>query len=331
MSSLVPKNLARSSSSADPVAKRQRGPPAAIAAQRFQRVHRNPTFAKSKAYPRKAKSSRPARARPTENARHFDAGSRSTPVPVPDIISSSVCIPTVGRMLLSSPTTANQFKYLVCQWSACSIRGVTIEHNLSFAPDVRLLQYETDGTPTSLRPGCLSLRLRNITKNDNLEGVVRALVVPQPLEWDITADRTVSQTFVNELKSMLENNPDAKSFTAQNFSTEKAFVIPPASIQQYKTPRNFQPISATVSTQDTIIKENSAEGKMCTMILQFPATANANLYDIAVHDQSFGRYPANTMYSQLQVNHAATSSAEFSKQVKFAAENAGRALPASMM
>lgn len=159
--------------------------------------------------------------------------------------------------------------------------------------------------PTVCRPLRAGVRIRNITKQDNKEGLVYAFMTSSPLEFDWASagvNMTITTAFFNEMVEMATGNSKSRSFTASELSMgDNEFVFYPCTSSAYNSYG-----SSTFNTASTITERQAGfnstltDMSLANLILYFPATSNANSYEISVCLQTAGRYPANTVLGKQQ-------------------------------
>lgn len=217
---------------------------------------------------------------------------------VPGIVGASVCLPNVSRFEVA--TQANTF-FMIFTWTGSSVRNIAINPDRSRVPGS--LAYLDSSAPQSIRPGTMSVTCRNATQHQSLEGSLRVLVLPQPLEWDFDASdgSKVSVDFFNELQAMCQSHPKTKTYPCASFvsGSGKRFVIPAGNLESYKMYSNYV-VRTSLSDTNDVLTEAGRDCKMSTMIVQFPGGLATNqTLEFTIHSTDHGRYPANSMWSRL--------------------------------
>lgn len=142
----------------------------------------------------------------------------------------------------------------------------------------------------------------------------------------------VTPQFYGELEDMMGSHPKTRTYTASDFSTTKAFVIPPASQVAYREYQPYVFVSQATGTNDQFkanatFVDGAAKTAMNTLIVEFNATDGVNNYDLALHSQDACRFAANTLYSHLARETTGGLSEEaFARNVRGAQQMAGHAL-----
>lgn len=255
--------------------------------------------------------------------KYHDALSRADKaLAVPGTQGSFVCLPSVVRQEIT--TRPNGLTTLIVQWSATQLRATILTDKVISSMESSAL---TTGSPTSIRPLCCSVRIRNASVMTSMQGLVRILSMPEQLEWGIETDNAnVTDAFYNELLAMMQNNSKVKSYTAMDFASTKAFVQAPAAqtaFRQYYP--YFQADNVAKRTQALI--QGAAAGPINTFIAQFSSTAVANAYDISIHEQFATRFPANTLYSNLAKEGPVASQQDFDMGVAAVQAHSGVPMP----
>jgi len=277
-----------------------------------------------KSAPTKTKYGQP---NPISALRFHDASIRGArALPVPGVSGAFVTTPCVARNVLPTPTSGGP-TYVICHWTPNHRRGWIIQSN-NVAGAFLGLNHLSEAGPSSIRPLCATLKMRNYTESDKISGIVRVLMLSEPLDWEFSDLNTaeLSTNFVNELSNMMSSHPGVKSYSGASFQTGKKFVFHPTSLTQFKL---YEPYDVSTTNADlcTMIKNAGTLNPMSTLILQFGATSNANSYDISLHTQDATRFPANTMYSQLAEIPPSVDEQTFAAGSKEVQKQAGQAHP----
>jgi len=261
---------------------------------------------------------------------YHDASTRgSRALQVPDVVGSFVTLPTVSRSELST-STSGAVKYLIVQWTPSHRRGIVVEQsgsNWSYASEFNL-SHLLDANPTSIRPLAMTVKIRNSSQADTLQGVIRVLQMSEPLEWEFNTGLTgiVSNAFKEELDGMLNGHPSVKTYTGASFASGKKFIMHPTTMVEYKSYKQFDN-SSGFNNLATLLAESGLANPMSITIFQFPSTTVQQKYDLSIHAIDAGRFPSNVLYSNLAEQPRPVNSAQFQSGVNIQQQHAGTAVP----
>ena len=243
---------------------------------------------------------------PTEVVKYFDPVRHlHDPLPVPNTLGNFVEQTAMHRFQIQSRYSP----LLILQWTPTRMCVMK-----SWETETKLEVFETlkqDPKAVFTRPNRLSLRIRNVSKADNIQGVVHALTVPEPVHVQLDAanpPKLIAATR-DALVKGLEKDPRTKTFSAHSLSRTHTFVTPPAHMNNISSWYEFKPLYVVDGNEQFFDhgkqEENNkalAEGvraPLCTALIYFPAVndtvAASQTYEITAHIQNSVQYGADSV------------------------------------
>lgn len=236
------------------------------------------------------------------------------PLPVPGVIGNFLCldmsrkdtIPGVGL-----PTDGSEAKSMIVVlcWTPSSVKGFYTRSTDYYVWPLMMPQFETD-VPQNVRPMRNSCRVRNITRADAVEGVVRVLNSTESLDFKGMFDPApgipvMNVNFYQRLATMCNTDAKSKSYSAHELTTTHDFVCGPSHLegmQRWTAGINVDPATLDYFTkfQEALTAAEHHGEALSTVIFHFPATSQAQLYDFGFYAQDAATYPANSLGSVLQ-------------------------------
>ena len=218
---------------------------------------------------------------------------------VPGQLGTFLTVDSVVRQ--SVVTSATQDQYLLIQWTPNANRVIWVNTG-SNAMNVTnwTASQLTTANPVAIRPMRMSIRIRNITQEQNVMGQVRILCTPTPVAvgfGSATTLDTVTAAFSTNLAAMVSGHPRTHTMTSADLRTTKVMVVPPATLDTFGryfpfTPSSLYPLG--FQTDTALAVENAV---MNSTIVHFPSSTIAQTYDIAVHMQDAARFAANSAFA----------------------------------
>ena len=226
---------------------------------------------------------------------------------VPNVLGNFTTIDSVHRTV--AHTGAGGF-FAVVTWTPSSVRMVTINNQKTIG--IYEQPHLDELPPTTIRPMRQSITVRNITKSDCVQGVVRALCVPDSLEWEFNAAATtavVSDQFYLELSNMMSTDKRVVTHSAASLTKGKTWIAPPASYHGMIDNVPYYPKYSATATAPEIksyvegvnLAGAQAKGLHCVVMWfeGYPGTDGSQAYDIAVRSQDACNFPTNTLAGSL--------------------------------
>lgn len=201
---------------------------------------------------------------------------------------------TTDRILCFLPSTSG--KYQTFLWETGG--GLAAASSLNWAPTFTL------GTepPVEMKTFRSSMRVRNVTKANDVGGSIQVLqlAVPLTLGWNdsgVTADLT--SAYFDELKSMITQSSKSREYSAHQFCTgDNSMVLCPATLDGYQSWTKFD-ATGGYSALQTMVNLGQMSMSMQTMMLLIPQTPTVNTYNISLCSQLGVRFALGTVLSDL--------------------------------
>ena len=164
----------------------------------------------------------------------------------------SVMIPSTIRFQYNNKSAPDGERYIMIIWTPSNLRAFEMGRNpLSTQGNIDAVWKATSildaDPPQSIRPGRLSVTIRNISTAQTCNGLIRVLISPNTFDWvpaaaNGTAPCKWGFTKVSDaLEVAFGKNPDVRTFTAQEMYASKTFTVPILSKQAYSTFLNYNP------------------------------------------------------------------------------------------
>lgn len=254
---------------------------------------------------------------PHEALNHHSAGKHTgRTLAVPGAVGEGLTIDSIGRGAVTQ-TNAGGGYFLIVQWTTSGIRGMLMDGSTSNKVWVGVSggSHPANATqlisanPLSVRPLRLAVRLRCVTKAQDVAGSIRVLVCGQPFQWIFSgSDLNVTEAMQDTVRDMMKSNAHVKSYTAQELTSTKEFVLPPASSVEQKDWHPYKLLGLTsggaVVSSDSAIQTNLEESgniaPMCTMVIEFPSVATTQQWEYTVFSQDFVRFPCDQWAASIQ-------------------------------
>lgn len=244
---------------------------------------------------------------------HFDAMKNiNSPLPIPGLIEPYTVVDSVGRLQFNVDST--QPKLLVCAFSPSKWRGLIFSHKIGYNG---ITQNTLDSeSPLRIRPMRMSLRIRNTSAHDDVEGVVRILNTPDPPEYIQMLNQGNNdwpwwpEDYYTSLMESIRAHPNTRSFTAKDLQTTHALHAHPTSMRgmtEYDEWKHitFDHPSPPWKNHVTHALHTGANGNgLSTFLLIFEPTGPGagNNYDLALHTQDAAVFPVATLAHRLSIN-----------------------------
>lgn len=181
----------------------------------------------------------------------------------------------------------------------------------------RLFGWKADGTfvtqgylnaiyggtmPTQIRALRAGLRLRNFTKADNVEGLVKVAMLSTPLEieWSSASDNsmTVTSGFITELSNIVTNNQDVRTYSASSLCGGKEWIFPAATRIGMMSYKKYIFPATTADTKAALVADDLAMS-LCTMLIKIEDVTVEQNYSLSYLEQTACRFPGQTLLNQL--------------------------------
>lgn len=232
---------------------------------------------------------------------------------------------TVNLVSKYSLTTSTTKSIIV--WINSSARGVYQggawdQDGLNLSPsNIDLspaFKFSTSDIPLSYRPLRSGVRIRNITSNQNVGGLVRVLQQSSPVvvAWAGGGNTDIFNTIFDDWRAAIQSSPKTVEYTGHSFvEGTNEFVISPATMAAYNSygPLAFV-FAVGTATYKTQMEAQETDMAMNNLLLEFPATDVANVYSITVMHQVALRYPTNTLLSDLSRPHVLPANSDTIKK-----------------
>lgn len=225
------------------------------------------------------------------------------PLPVPNMLGNFTTIDSkISQVIGTGADAWNGRFYIVVQWTINNMRLFSINSaglvSAYSAPQL----YEA--SPQRVRGMRITVRTRNVSRADNVGGVVHALVTTSPLKWQFDSGLLLDSAFQNQLESIVTSDPNSRSYSAHELTRTKEWTMAPA---HFSAMTEYQPYSAVtpdntdvthVAGVTGVLATNLYTVPMQTLILRF-SSDNPNLYETSAHFQDACIFPANTLGDNL--------------------------------
>lgn len=192
-------------------------------------------------------------------------GNKSKP-PTIEMDQGSVLVPSTIRFQYSNNATNFGSKYLFFVWTPSNIRVLEMSRvygtneNGNIDAVWRATSIQDTDPPQSIRPGRLSVTIRNISTAQTCNGLVRVLISPNTFDWSpYAANGTPGSAkwgfsgVSNAVDIAFGKNPDVRTFTSQELYASKTFTTPILSKQAYSTFLNYNTCPNAMNAQTSDI------------------------------------------------------------------------------
>ena len=265
----------------------------------------------------------------------FQRAASASVVAVPGSIGNFCPLNSLVRNSVTTRTGASQAWYVICTYTPGAIRGTLIDGDpnsrSNFSTWFTLATLSTGTLPQSVRPLALSLAIRNSTVMTSQSGAVRLYNGPEGVGWEFDpADPAkISTNMLHSLDVLMASNPKVRTYTATELTHSKVFVAPPASAIAMREYDNHH-VGATIADHNSQLVLGSTKAALNTIILQFLPSPTANVYEIAISDQTACRFPANdAQFASLAQPPGYADHTTFDQRIKVAQAHASSPAPAS--
>jgi hypothetical protein len=192
--------------------------------------------------------------------------------------------------------------------------------------------------PNSVKPGRISLAIRNVSPVSTVSGGIRVIhstlgVNWVPLNTGTAAQAGISGNTVAAIARMFDENADVKLISAAQCVQGMNFVLYPGSVSAYNKWWNFGThdigTSGVDQTQnwtqnkislDQAIQNNADNGGMSFLMLQIEgtvATQPQNMFEFELLDATCCRFNSATPYAQLEQNHPRVSDENLARHIQY--------------
>lgn len=215
-----------------------------------------------------------------------------------------------SRTSMSGNTSTTLYDFICVQWTPSGLASWGWSYDGASAVGQfigrRYLSYLDPGvsavSPVSIKPLRSAVSIRNFTQDTNVSGVVKVLIISDPIEWGFItnqADVVPSLAVCSSIFAMMNTHPSVRSFTGKELQKTHLFVQGPASYVGYNQYLNFNQNASTdaangASIQTALIAGADAAA-MQTVIFMIPPSNVAESYEFTVHRQDGCRYVANQL------------------------------------
>jgi hypothetical protein len=204
----------------------------------------------------------------------------------------SILVPSTNRFqygnLAYSATGANL--YVVIAWTPSNVRSFRMSETTGQISEVyKATSLLDNDPPQSIKPGRLSVSMRNISKATDCNGLVRVLVTPNTFEWS-TGTSVVTgppgawgnATIMGALNTTFQRDPLVQTFTAQELYASKTFSCPVLDTNEYSQFSNYQTCTNPLNTLTNespvanndplwlILQKGGDRGAMGMVVIQLP-------------------------------------------------------------
>ena len=237
----------------------------------------------------------------------------------PNSLGHFTTLSSVSRQTISTSTTNSKvFVFMpgvrgVFQTGLWDVTtGLFTGGSAAYGPTARFLNADA---PINMRPLRAGVRIRNVTSNQDVGGMVRVLQQSAPLEWEfvnpISQDITTNMTA--ELESACSSNPRSYEKTGQSFiDGENEIVISPCTMSSYNSYGNAPfDAAAGASAYQSQVGSLGTDMPMNLVIILFEPTSAVNTYSLTFCEQMALRYPSNTVLNELGKPHSKVTDSKF--------------------
>ena len=282
---------------------------------------------------------------PVYNWRYWDAKSMvKIPLPVPNTLGSFLC---VDSYKVDTVVATHASSFLVVMWMPCGIHAFLVRAADDMIRPIQMTQLAQTPHAVHLRPMRLTLRIRNTTANQDVEGVVRVVNVQNPLKLDtdiFNSALRLTQASKDNLLALTSGDPRSRGYTAKELQHTRVFSNPPAhlnSMTQYKEFQNVV-VSANSGNSSFLFQDQKAafdsmlsqasEMPLSATIVEFcpvgsSTAARDQIYEVAVNAQDACLFPTDTLQHNLQRVAPTANPVNFTGNAQAAAAASGGAAP----
>ena len=221
--------------------------------------------------------------------------------------SLGLYVPINVKLSTSLGATSTDIRYYyIFQFNyggvACFRIPYTISTGLFGATVVSEFNDFQSSNPSTLRHSRFTVKVLNTSNGNNIAGSVRAVQVPNGLNW-LFANSTsldITQAFGTSIEEMLSTNSHSKIYTGSDFGgIGKKFSLLPSSYANLSEWQPFQDWdNSGWLTKQAFLQTSAAYSTHGTLILCIDAVAS-NSYQFQINCQFAARYPANTILSSV--------------------------------
>lgn len=255
------------------------------------------------------------------HARHDAETSGHRPLPMP--YAATKCNIMNGLSRMSVPTSAGGTIIILCMWTPGAIRLCYFWHDNGAMLGVNgdaISCYNTE-TPESLRHMRQTLKIRNVTRADQVAGVVRFLSAtewPNLAAQDGTVNGPLKPTIAsfNNVVAWIRQNTATTTKTAAELRATMSFPIPPGHNVAHQTYQTWTNTPVNGNEYATLFNTiGKLEPTLPLFILIEPCNA-AQAYDVAVHVQDACQYEARSALNLIAYTPPGTSQQKWDHQKK---------------
>jgi hypothetical protein len=257
-------------------------------------------------------------------AKH-DAANKKMPLGTPYPMSKFNTMNGLSRQTVNLPTDSTAI--MIVWWSPSGFRcilnykGTTV----TGASTADLSCYLTE-TPVTLRHLRQSVKIRNVTKADNVAGTVRTLLMTEqpsnptagsgnPFTWETAT----YDNFVNYCRAQNET----VSFSAAELRATRSFPLVPGHAIAHQDYQPWVSIGGAIDIQ-TMYRTQGTKEAVLPMMFLFENPGAAQVYDISIHTQDACQYAASSALTLIAYAPTVTREEQRAHENKVLALHAAR-------
>jgi hypothetical protein len=160
----------------------------------------------------------------------------------------------------------------------------------------------TSDTPTNYKPLRAAIRIKNVTENQQIGGLVRILQSSSPIDITFLASNSFALTSGSSesLLDLVTSNSHSREYTAMTLGTHNCEqIISPATMSAYNSYGDQFSITTGVVAFQEAFESTKSDMAMNSVIMIFEQTSSVNSYSITLCAQNALRYPANSILQEM--------------------------------
>jgi len=237
-----------------------------------------------------------------------------------------ICPADTERLMMFCPSATNG--YICFVWDST---GANQSDHYKFSPTHDVLTHAGGILPVGWKPLRAGIKIRSLTPADSRSGFIQVLPTTAPVSVAfVSGTLDITTLTYGSLTSMVKNNLDAKSISAEQLSgTSHSFINFPASFSEYTSWGEGDIVTNTLSSaadvdlvaQSWVDAEKSMS--LSSTLIYFPPSSITQTYLIEVGLQSAARYPENSVLGSLMKTPTGSANAQEVRQHHLLVSNAG--------
>ena len=274
---------------------------------------------------------------------HFDAGRASSTdtLHVPMSFGNYLPLQCVTRSTITSGAIGLAGKqFLIVQFTPTNCSLFQVDGTSGVVTQTGSTQL-ANSVPNQVRILRQSLQIVNTSVFTQCTGSVRAVSIPEPInwQWGSTTLPAVTAGVLSTVQNIVDTNPATKTYSAAELLKSHTWVIPPSSFQSYIEYFDYQTLSAGGIQTCNALSFNyppqtstgtvfgPAPACMNTLVIEFNAASTSNTYDVTLYQELAAKFSADTIYQNMHISPKYTSMDEFQKKALHVSKTASAGVP----